>query len=111
MREVCSSGREVILVTRSPDLDRAGQARNQKKAYHRALVQSGVQMFYNDYVHAKLMVVDDVVALVSSMNFISSSSGGKSWEAGIVTWQEGIVNFIERSIQNIINATETRAHQ
>lgn len=107
LREVCSSGREVFLVTRPPDLDRAGRARDQKRAYHRALTQSGIQVFYNDYVHAKLLVVDGLVALVSSMNFISSSSGGRSWEAGMVTWEEGTVNSITKSIQDIIDAPET----
>jgi phosphatidylserine/phosphatidylglycerophosphate/cardiolipin synthase-like enzyme len=107
LRDVCSS-REVFLITRSPDLERAGHGREQKRAYHRGLTQSGVQIFYNDYVHAKLLVVDDVVALVSSMNFISSSSGGKSWEAGLVTWKEGTVNSIAKSIQNIMGAPETR---
>ncbi len=108
LREACSSGREVLLVTRSPGLDKAGRARDQKWAYHRVLEQSGVQMFYNDYVHAKLMVVDDLVAFVSSMNFISSSSGGRAWEAGLVTWQEGIVDSVATSIKNIISDTETR---
>jgi phosphatidylserine/phosphatidylglycerophosphate/cardiolipin synthase-like enzyme len=109
LREACSSGREVLLVTRSPGLDRAGRARDQKWAYHRALEQSGVEMFYNDYVHAKLMVVDDLVALVSSMNFISSSSGGKSWEAGMVTWQKNNVESIGGSIQKIIDGPETKS--
>ena len=108
LREACSSGKEALVVTRSPGLDNAGRARDQKWAYHRGLQESGVQMFYNDYVHAKLMVVDDLVAVVSSMNFISSSSGGKSWEAGIVTWQHRSVEFISNSINDIVKSPETQ---
>jgi hypothetical protein len=56
-------------------------------------------------------LMDGLVALVSSMNFISSSSGGKSWEAGLVTWKEWIVNSITKSIQNILDSPETRVKQ
>ena len=71
-------------------------------------MKSGVQILYNDYVHAKLLLVDDLVAFVSSMNFTSSSSGGKAWEAGVITWQQGIVNSILNSIKNIIEDTDTK---
>jgi len=108
LKDACAAGREVVLVTRSPDLERAGKGREQKRAYHRALMQSGVQVYYNDYVHAKLLVVDGLVALVSSMNFIVSSSGGRSWEAGMVTWEEGAVNSTAEAIQKILDAPETK---
>jgi len=111
LREACASNREVVLVTRSPSSENTQQGREQKAAYHDALKQSGVQVYYNDYVHGKLLVVDGLVALVSSMNFISSSSGGRSWEVGVVTWQEGTVNSIAKSIQNVIDAPETRIRQ
>jgi phosphatidylserine/phosphatidylglycerophosphate/cardiolipin synthase-like enzyme len=71
-------------------------------------MKSGVQIYYNDYVHAKLMLVDGLVAFISSMNFTSSSSGGKAWEAGIVTWQQGAVNSGLISISTTINDTESK---
>lgn len=108
LKGACAANLEVVLVTRSPSSENTRQGREQKTAYHDALKQSGVQIYYNDYVHGKLLVVDGLVALVSSMNFISSSSGGRSWEVGVVTWQEGTVNSIAKSIQNIIDAPETR---
>lgn len=111
LKEACAANREVVLVSRSPNSENTQQGREQKAAYHDALKQSGVQVYYNDYVHGKLLVVDGLVALVSSMNFISSSSGGRSWEVGVVTWQEGTVNSIAKSIQNIIDSPETKIKQ
>ena len=108
LKEVCNSNRNVLMITRSPSLEKPGKGRDQKRAYHRALVQSGVQIFYNDYVHAKLLLIDSLVAFVSSMNFTSSSSGGKAWEAGVVTWQQGIVNSILEAIKNIIDDPDTK---
>lgn len=108
LKEVCNSNRNVLMITRSPSLDKPGKGRDQKRAYHRALVQSGVQIFYNDYVHAKLLLIDSLVAFVSSMNFTSSSSGGKAWEAGVVTWQQGIVNSILEAIKKIIDDPDTK---
>jgi hypothetical protein len=58
LKEVCNSNRNVLMITRSPSLEKPGKGRDQKRAYHRALVQSGVQIFYNDYVHAKLLLID-----------------------------------------------------
>lgn len=108
MKELSASNRSVLMITRSPSLDKPGKGKDQKRAYHRALMESGVQIVYNDYVHAKLLLVDGLVAFVSSMNFTSSSSGGKAWEAGIVTWQQGIVNSISKSIKNIIDDPDTK---
>lgn len=42
------------------------------------------------------------------MNFTSSSSGGKAWEAGVVTWQQGIVNSILEAIKKIIDDPDTK---
>ena len=56
LKDVCSSGREVLLITRSPDSDKEKYGKEQKKRYHQILSECGVQVFYNDYVHAKLLV-------------------------------------------------------
>jgi hypothetical protein len=54
---------------------------------------------YDESVHAKVIVVDRRVGIVSSMNFYASSSAGQSWEAGIITTNETIVYSIINSIQ------------
>lgn len=101
LKNACSSGRGVLLITRSPDSDKEDYGKEQKKRYHQVLSEYGVQVFYNDYVHVKLMLVDDLLAVLSSMNLYASSSGGRSWEAGFVTWEERAVNAVIQSIQRI----------
>ena len=51
-------------------------------------------------LHAKLIVIDRAVAIVSSMNFNASSSGGAAIEAGIVTVEPNIVKSVAQSILN-----------
>ena len=65
--------------------------------------------FHLDFaqVHAKIVVVDSTVAIVSSMNFFSASSGGSSWEAGIVSTDEKVVKNIKKSILDILIRPET----
>ena len=87
---------DVILVTRLPDKeDHYG---NEKLEYHSKLKKEGVKIGYNRKVHSKLIVVDREVAIISSMNFHSSSSGGRSWEAGLVSIEETVVNSVAKSI-------------
>jgi phosphatidylserine/phosphatidylglycerophosphate/cardiolipin synthase-like enzyme len=70
--------------------------------YHQELLKKGVAVYYNNVVHAKIIVVDKSVAITSSMNLTSSSSGGASWEAGIVTTEEWIINEAIKSIHKKI---------
>jgi phosphatidylserine/phosphatidylglycerophosphate/cardiolipin synthase-like enzyme len=68
---------------------------------HDELMQSNVVLKYNNSVHAKLVIVDREVAVISSMNFIPTSSGGSSWEAGVVSIDEAVVKSVVKSIMNI----------
>ena len=70
--------------------------------YSRELLEKGVLVAYYDSVHAKLIVVDRCVGIVSSMNMVASSSGGALWEAGIITLEEKTVISIASSILNKI---------
>lgn len=58
---------------------------------HSELQQEGVSITYEDSIHAKLITIDRAVAIVSSMNFIASSSGGAACEAGIVSVEPDVV--------------------
>ncbi|MHA1278507.1 MAG: phospholipase D-like domain-containing protein [Candidatus Helarchaeota archaeon] len=98
------------MITRSPDSEKEGFGRDSKKAYHQVLDECGVKVYYNDYIHAKLLMVDDLLSVVSSMNFHSGSSGGRSWEAGLITWEEGVINSIVKSIQRIQYSPETNLY-
>ena len=54
---------------------------------------------YDESIHAKLIVADRSVGIVSSLNFYAGSSAGQSWEAGIVTTNRTVVHSIINSIQ------------
>jgi len=43
------------------------------------------------------------------MNLYAASSGGRSWEAGLVTWEKSTLNAIVGSIRRIQDNIETKA--
>ena len=53
-------------------------------------------------VHAKLLVVDEQIAVISSMNYYSWSSGGSSWEAGLISIDRDIVNSVHKTINRLL---------
>jgi hypothetical protein len=99
LREARKRGVTVEIITRSPrDTHpdyrmRADRLRN-KQEYLSKLQKEGLSLVYNEKVHAKLIVVDRVIAVVSSMNFYPESSAGASWEAGLVSLDERVVDSI-----------------
>jgi len=107
LREASSGGVEVRLITRPPD-DKKYPYRKEKKEYHATLKEEGVILTYNKKVHAKLIVVDRVVAITSSMNFYSGSSGGASWEAGLVSVEETVVESIANSVLELLERPESK---
>lgn len=66
------------------------------------LEKDGIIFYDNPKVHAKIVVVDRAVAITSSMNFTVQSSGGQSWEAGLITVDHAVVENIVNSILNLI---------
>lgn len=76
--------------------------------YHKILQSDKVIIHYNSKVHAKIIVVDRAVAIVSSMNFTVHSSGGQSWEAGLVTTNPDVVQNIVDSILRLMELPETK---
>ena len=84
--ELSSVGKSVKIITQSPMKDYyEGRRKQAKIQYHETLKQSGVELFYNNSVHAKMFVLDKQVVSSSSMNLYSDSTAGKLWEAGIVS--------------------------
>jgi phosphatidylserine/phosphatidylglycerophosphate/cardiolipin synthase-like enzyme len=69
-----------------------------KQAYHSKLKRDDIVLVYNNRVHAKLLVVDRAVAVVSSMNFYPDSSAGASWETGVITLDMNVINSILQSV-------------
>jgi len=96
---------EVTLVTHPPEDN--NQFPKDRQEYHKTLKNEGVRLVYNRKVHAKLIVVDRTVAIVSSMNLYGSSSGGGSWEAGLVSIEDTVVEQIVDSILSLKERPES----
>lgn len=106
MRDAGKRGISVTLITRPPD-DKKYSYRKEKQEYHSTLKREGVILTYNRMTHAKLIVVDRAVAIVSSMNFYSGSSGGASWEAGFVSIEDTVVESVVSSILRLLEKPES----
>jgi len=100
LREASKNGIKVHIITRPP-LDKYPEHLKRKEAYHAKLRQEGIKLVYNEKVHAKLVVADRAVAIVSSMNFYADSSAGVSWEAGLVSIDSKIVGSILDSLSKL----------
>jgi hypothetical protein len=71
------------------------------------LQEYGMEILTNPSVHAKIMVFDRRVAIVSSMNLYAYSVGGGSWEAGIATCSEDVLNDVLNGINMKFDEKET----
>ena len=107
LREASKRGIDVRLMTRRPDT-RKEPFRRHKQEYHRFLKEDGVSVTYNKAVHAKIVVVDRAVAIISSMNFYSGSSAGASWEAGLISVEETVVESMVNSILELLEKPESK---
>jgi phosphatidylserine/phosphatidylglycerophosphate/cardiolipin synthase-like enzyme len=95
---------KVIAITRP--VHEEDKFREEKVAYHKSLENEGIQLHYDRRIHAKLLVVDQRIAVISSMNFIVTSAGGSSWEAGIISIDEAIVHSIHKTIHQLLTKFE-----
>jgi len=107
LRQAGKSGKRVRLATRPPEEEKE-EHRRKRQEYHASLMKEGVQLIYNRRTHAKLIVVDRAIAIVSSMNFYSSSSGGESWEAGLISIDDAVVESVVDSILNLLERPESK---
>lgn len=107
IREVADAGKTVLLITRPAGLEKNESYRKAMKNYHQSLRKAGVYLVENKTVHAKIIVVDRRVAIVSSMNFYATSSGGQSWEAGLVTVNQSVVENVADSVMKLSEAYES----
>jgi hypothetical protein len=97
LRDVRRHGARVQIITRPPR-DRNPEYLKSKQDYHSRLHREGISIVYNKKVHAKLVIVDRTIAIVSSMNFYPDSSAGASWEAGLISTDKEIVDLIVDSV-------------
>ncbi len=87
MKGLGQKGIKIKILTRPPET-------KEKKEVIENLDAYGIEVFTNPQIHAKIMVFDRGVAIVSSMNLYAYSIGGGSWEAGIATSSEDVVSEI-----------------
>ena len=95
---------QVIVVTRH--IHEQEKYLEEKKAYHSYLQNEGVQFHYNRRIQAKLLVVYKQIAVISSMNFIVSSTGGSSWEVGMISIDDAIVKSVTKTIYQLLERIE-----
>ncbi len=94
----------VLVITRNPSDNKRDNLENieEKQKYHESLKDKGIIINYDPRIHAKLLVVDEQIAVISSMNYYSWSSGGSSWEAGMISIDGAIVNSVHKTIHQLL---------
>jgi len=92
--ETKQKGKRVVLITRPHKNLRV-------KQIHKRLKNSGISLLYYKGLHAKILVIDNEVSVVSSMNLIKNATAGLSWEAGIVTIDKNTVDMIKESLAKL----------
>lgn len=102
LREAQRNGVKIKIITRRPT-DEKPEYLEKRTKYHSTLIHEGIALFYDEQVHAKIIITDNKVAIVSSMNFFATSSAGASWEAGLVTINPNVVKSIADSFSKVLN--------
>lgn len=87
-------GKTVVMVTRH-------SSKPHIKKLHEWLEKAGITTLYHKDLHAKIIIIDDLLAIVSSMNFMQRATAGITWEAGLVTLNKEIVDSIKASIADL----------
>ncbi|MCX6649498.1 MAG: phospholipase D-like domain-containing protein [Candidatus Bathyarchaeota archaeon] len=117
--EVSGSGRKVVLITNKPEKNASYYKNSEfstttKKELHQGLVKNGALLYYNDNVHSKIIVVDGVVAVVSSLNYTSNAQSSKTWEAGVAVFDkieiEKIINSMKEQLKQTDRVTSLRTY-
>lgn len=106
LRNAAKKGIETTLITRAP------KRKSKRDDFHQTLIDAKVQLFYSGEdpggVHSKLTIVDDEVAIISSMNFTSNSEAAVTWETGIVTTDKEVVESVLESVRELRDQDETK---
>lgn len=101
LRALAKKGVKIKILTRPPDND-------DKKEVIESLFSDGIEIFTNKSIHAKIMVFDRGVSIISSMNLYAFSAGGGSWEAGIATSCGDIVSEVLNRINLKFDERESK---
>lgn len=74
---------------------------------HAALRKKGVTIHYVNTIHAKIVIIDRKIAIISSMNLYGASAGGGVLEAGIVSFDSKVVDCASNYIFDLLEKTES----
>jgi phosphatidylserine/phosphatidylglycerophosphate/cardiolipin synthase-like enzyme len=102
-RDAIKKGVKGLLITRYPD--------DSKEEFHQTLTNAGCDLRYSGSVggvHSKIVVIDEEVAIVSSMNFTKNAEAAVSHETGIVSLDKDVVESVLDSIRNLRDQDETK---
>jgi hypothetical protein len=94
----------VKIISRRPKKDKDDLP---KLECHAALRKKGVTIHYINTIHSKIIVVDRKIAILSSMNLYSGSTGGGLLEAGIVSFETKVVDSATKYITDLLEKTES----
>ena len=111
LMDACERGVDILLVTRSPEMDKNSLGKRMKIRFHKRLKESKIELYYNGSVYAKVFILDNQVLSSSSLNLSSDSVAGKSWESGIVSIDSANIIQATESFIEILNDPETEYQQ
>ena len=94
----------IRIVTTRPTKDKSDA---KKVECHALLRKKGVNIHYISNIHAKIIIIDNKVTIVSSMNLYSGSTGGGLLEAGIVSFENKVVESASKYINDLLAQTES----
>lgn len=105
LRTASKKGVHAILITRRP------KSKPERTKFHQTLKGGGVDLYYSGHdpggVHSKLIIADDEVAIISSMNFTKDSEAAVTWETGIVTLSKAVVASAMEAVKDLRDQEET----
>ena len=71
------------------------------------LRKEGVIIHYINQIHSKIIIVDRKITIISSMNLYSGSTGGATFEAGIVSFDKKVVDSAAKYIFELLEKPES----
>jgi phosphatidylserine/phosphatidylglycerophosphate/cardiolipin synthase-like enzyme len=130
-RDIIGKGQDEILVT-SPYVDSCHLATALQRAIERRvkvkvvarrpttgkmdalkaecqtnLRKEGVVIHYINQIHSKIIIIDRKIAIISSMNLYSGSTGGATFEAGIVSFDKKVVDSAAKYVVELLEKPES----
>jgi len=71
------------------------------------LRKEGVAIHYINQIHSKIIIIDRKIAIISSMNLYSGSTGGTTFEAGIVSFDKKVVDSAAKYVVELLEKPES----